>query len=83
MATTYRDEKFAGEIQDKIREVIEDGVYEDGYLLGMAGGVRRIETYEEAMVLTQDKGLVIKFEDGSEAQITIIAARPAEQDRNT
>ena len=35
----------------------------------------RVETYEEAGVMTNDKGLVIRLPDGTEYQLTIIQSR--------
>lgn len=35
------------------------------------GEVSNIKTYAEAGILTQDSGLVLRMEDGSEFQITI------------
>lgn len=37
--------------------------------------VRDIATYQEAGILTTDKGFVITFDDGSEFQITIIRSK--------
>jgi hypothetical protein len=36
---------------------------------------RRIETFEEAMVMTRDKGLVLHMPDGTEFQVTIKQSR--------
>ena len=38
-------------------------------------GLGRIRTYEEAGVLTRDAGLIIRMQDGSEFQITIVQSR--------
>ena len=35
----------------------------------------RVKTFEEAGLMTYDKGLVIRMPDGSEYQITIIQSR--------
>ena len=37
--------------------------------------VKNIKTFEEAMVLTSNKGLVIKLEDGTEFQVTVVKSR--------
>lgn len=37
-------------------------------------GVRQVSNYEEAEILTMDRGLVVKMEDGSVFQITIVKA---------
>lgn len=40
-------------------------------------GADIIETYAEAGLLTGDKGLVVKLEDGRELHLTITAYKPA------
>jgi hypothetical protein len=45
-------------------------------LLSLGDGVSRVETFAEAMLMTSDKGLSVKFNDGSEAFITIVATTP-------
>ena len=42
---------------------------------GPGDPIRRVETYEEAGVLTTDPGLVVGFWDGSEVQVTIVRSR--------
>ena len=37
--------------------------------------VKNIKTFEETMVLTSNKGLVIKLKDGSEFQVTVVKSR--------
>ena len=37
--------------------------------------IARTKTFEDAMILTSDKGLVITAEDGSEYQITIVKSK--------
>ena len=44
-------------------------------ILSNAGPVRRVETYDDAGVLTTDSGLVVKTRDNREFQITIIRTR--------
>ena len=39
------------------------------------GTLRRVVTYEEACMMTSDRGLVLKLADGSEFQITIVQRR--------
>ncbi|HUT56490.1 MAG TPA: hypothetical protein VNA25_01295 [Phycisphaerae bacterium] len=41
----------------------------------MAPEVRRVETFEEAGVLTGNRGVVVRAADGSEFQITIVQSR--------
>lgn len=77
MTTMYLSDEFAEEIQTALVDLIGTAELDDGgEFSSMAGGVARIETFEEAMVLSGNKGLVIKFADGSEAQVTIVAGRP-------
>jgi len=44
-------------------------------LLGEQDEIRSIMTFEEAGLLTNDKGLVVRTSDGSEFQITIVQSR--------
>jgi hypothetical protein len=37
--------------------------------------IKRIDTFEEAGILTQNKGLVVKTVSGEEFQITIVRSR--------
>jgi len=37
--------------------------------------ILRIETYEEAGILTTDPGLVVTMDDGTEFQLTIVLSR--------
>jgi len=39
------------------------------------GKIARIETFEDAGVLTADPGLVVTFDDGSEIQLGIVRSR--------
>ncbi|HOD84367.1 MAG: hypothetical protein BWX88_03447 [Planctomycetes bacterium ADurb.Bin126] len=40
-----------------------------------APDVRRVTTFEEAGILTYNRGLIVRTEDGSEFQITIVRSR--------
>ncbi|MEN6385967.1 MAG: hypothetical protein ABFD79_12330 [Phycisphaerales bacterium] len=51
-----------------IQEIITDAISDQD-------GITRVRTFEEAGVLTTNNGLVIRTEDGSEFQITIIQSR--------
>ena len=44
-------------------------------ILAEQDGIRSILTFDEAGMLTNDKGLVIRTGDGNEFQITIIQSR--------
>ena len=39
------------------------------------GNIRQITNFEDAGVLTSDKGLVVKMRDGSEFQVTIVRTK--------
>lgn len=39
------------------------------------GNVKSVSTFDEAGVLTRNKGLVVRMGDGSEFQITIVQSR--------
>jgi hypothetical protein len=41
-------------------------------LLDGRRGIDRIQTFEEAGILTRNRGLVIRLEDGTKYQITIV-----------
>lgn len=80
--TTYVSDEMADEITAALQRVFAEADFEDGdgspaEDLIMHGGIRRVETFEEAMLLTSDKGLVVKYQDGSEAQIVVRAATPS------
>lgn len=63
----------------EVAGLLEDAIYAaEGEDEGnhLAGGIRRIQSYEEAMMLTRDAGLVLHFKDGSEAHLTVVAYTP-------
>ena len=43
-------------------------------------GIREVGTFEEAGVLTRDQGLVVRMDDGTEFQITIVRSRRGRRD---
>ena len=66
------EEQFAEEtLQDALMELITEGYnsYE------MCWENLRVQTYEQAGVMTYNKGLVITLPDGSEYQLTIVQSR--------
>jgi len=72
----------ARELQDLLRELLEELLFArddaDDPLADLAermDGIRRICTYDDAGVLTTDKGLVIECDDGAEYQLTIIRSK--------
>ena len=74
----------ADQLQNKLRDLFEELMYacndddEDDQLSEIAermDGIRRVSTYEEAGILTMDKGLVIECNDGTEFQLTLIRSK--------
>ena len=47
-----------------------------------AAEVRRVATYQETGVLTNDRGLVVTFDDGSEIQVTLVLSRRGRNDED-
>lgn len=62
-------------IQDMIHEALDASLDEGG--CAEAHGYSEARTYQEDSIMTNDKGLVLKMEDGSEFQITIIRSMRA------
>jgi hypothetical protein len=62
-------------MQDVLLEIISEG--ETDYLNENDEEIKikNVCTFELAGLLTRDKGLVVKLEDGSEFQITIVKSR--------
>lgn len=54
---------------DEMVELLSDIVYDE------MEGVRNVKTFDEAGLLTRNKGIVINLTDGSEFQITIIKSK--------
>ena len=54
-----------------IGEIAEDGMTMPTELEDLI----RVESFEDAGILTSDAGLVLRFKDGFEAQITIIRSK--------
>jgi hypothetical protein len=57
-----------------LMEFIEESIWvnQDEYELDT---VESITTFEDAMLLTGNKGLIIKCQDGSEFQVTIVKSK--------
>lgn len=58
---------------ESLRALLVDGIdleeaFEDS-------GIARVDTFDEAGVMTMNKGLVIGLDDGTEFQITIVRSR--------
>ena len=39
--------------------------------------IRRIDSFEDVGMLTKDPGLVVRMNDGSEFQVTVVQSQPA------
>ena len=66
------EEQFTEEtLQNALMELITEGY--DSY--EMCWENLRVQTYEQAGVMTYNKGLVIPLPDGSEYQLTIVQSR--------
>jgi len=55
------------DIETMLYEMLQDD--------GAAPEVARVQTNEEAGVLTDNRGLVVRMTDGSEFQVTIVQSR--------
>ena len=64
--------------ESKMTEILTEALYlfvEENEEHEENGVIRGVKTFEEAMVLTSNKGLVIRLEDGSEFQVTVVKSR--------
>ena len=59
-------------LQDGLMELISE-VADDSF--GIGWETARVRTFEEAGVMTYNKGLVISLPDGTEFQLTIVQSR--------
>ena len=59
-------------LQDGLMELISEAA-DDSFGIGWEAA--RVRTFEDAGVMTYNKGLVISLSDGSEFQITIVQSR--------
>jgi hypothetical protein len=57
------------------------GFFEDNDVNGdeaqpwTGAGIKSVRTYEEAMILTHNRGLVVNLVDGTQFQVTIVQSR--------
>ena len=58
-------------LQDALKELITEGY--DSFEMSWEN--LRVQTYEQAGVMTYNKGLVITLPDGTEFQLTIVQSR--------
>lgn len=56
----------------ELRKRLEVLLIEHWELAGSNGEIEHVESFKESGVLTRDEGLVVRFDDGSEFQITIV-----------
>ena len=69
------------ELQDALKTLLEEIAFmdeedrEDAGLGGDLAGVKRVRTFDEEGVLTNNAGLVITTADGSEFQLTVVRSR--------
>jgi len=71
------------DLQDLLLELLEEAMSADGddeddplaEYATRAGAIRRVQTYGDEDMLTSDKGLVVRMDDGSEYQVTIVQSR--------
>jgi hypothetical protein len=52
-------------LEEELKELFE----------GMVSGVIEVQTFDEAGILTQDRGVLVTLEDGKEYQISIVRSR--------
>jgi hypothetical protein len=55
----------AQELEEELKELFE----------GMVSGIIEVQTFDEAGILTRDRGVVVTLEDGDEYQISIVRSR--------
>ena len=69
--------RMFGAVQDHCGDEIEDQEIDLASELDLAsGGIPvRVNTFQEEMVLTNNRGLVVELANGSEFQITIVQSR--------
>ena len=68
------------QLQDSLHELLNaaSGADPDDRTIDLPdglAGVGPVRTYDEAGVLTRDAGLVVRMQDGSEFQMTIVQSR--------
>ena len=68
----YENEVTEDTLQEGLRELISEAA-DDSFGIGWEAA--RVRTFEEAGVMTYNRGLVISLPDGSEFQLTIVQSR--------
>ena len=59
--------------EKEIQEMLAEALYNFEDLDGNT--IKGIESFEEAMLLTNNKGLVVQLYDGSEFHVTVVKSR--------
>jgi hypothetical protein len=60
-------------IERALQQLLESSPDEEAEALW--DSIRRVSTFEDDMVMTSNRGVVIKFSNGSEFQVTIVRSR--------
>ena len=68
----FENEVTEDTMQDGLMELISEAA-DDSFGIGWEAA--RVRTFEEAGVMTYNRGLVISLPDGSEFQLTIVQSR--------
>ena len=79
------------DIQEMLVDLLEGIIYADdeeldavsglgGDLVNVKRRLKRVMTYERAMMLTRDNGLVIREKNGAEWQVTIVQSKRPERE---
>jgi len=71
------------DLQDLLLELLEEAMSADAddeddplaEYAARAVAIRRVRTYADEDMLTSDKGLVVRMDDGSEYQLSIVRSR--------
>ncbi|MBL1216605.1 MAG: hypothetical protein D8M59_03835 [Planctomycetes bacterium] len=71
-----------GQLQDLLRDLLEELMFSRddaddplAHLAERTAGIKQIRTYDDACLLTMDKGLVVECDDGAEYQLSIVKSR--------
>lgn len=64
---------------EELEDFLSDAIFltaDEEHYVDLETEVERVDTFEQAGVMTSNRGLVLSFEDGSEFQITIVRSLP-------
>jgi hypothetical protein len=72
-------------MEDWLKEAIQEFVDDDDDVMYLGESevpvASRVDTFDDAGILTMNKGLLVELENGEEFQITIVQSREARGDR--